>query len=885
MPINRGRIISRILIAMSTVTPVAAMAQPAATFHFEIHAGSLSAALRTFGVVTHQSLIFSDDVTAGRMAPDVMGVLSADDALNRLLASSGLRAQRTARGMLVIGSALSPVVTGAEVVPPPSSATPDGQEIVVTAQKRAEPIRQVPISISAITGADLTARHIHNFQDLSQAVPNLSFSSLGGEGLSTLQIRGISSEAGTATVAVYIDDVSLTVRNLYSEGAAEPRVFDLERVEVLRGPQGTLYGSSALGGTIKFVTVQPDLKAIHGEVSAEGAGRTGGHGDWNVRGILNLPILTDKMAIRIGIEHGVQGGYIRVDPLEPGDRAVRDSNRNDWTVARSTMVMKPTDRLSLRAAVFYQLYRSRDTDLVDLAAPGFSVTKGLREPSSDRLVVPSLSVDWDVSFADVTAVSGYYDRKFNRTNDVSASNAQGLASGNIADPAVAAAVYALKSANYLNTRVKQFSEEVRLASKPYGGIGSFPVTWLLGGFYSNEKTHLLDKQPIFGFNEAFAGFGGDPQDPGQLDGGFPNDFTNDLAYLGTRDYRTIQKAVFGELTYHIGPELRLIAGLRYVSASETYHGTGNYYYAQCDQSVGGDGCPNVTLATSHSHAVTPKFAVDWTVSRDVTLYANATKGFRLGSENGKVPLYGDPDADLSAPGTNSTRADLKALGLTSAPESYRPDSLWNYEIGTKSLLFDRRLALDLSLFYIRWNNIQQTISLTSSGYDFEVNAGNAVSYGAEAAARFTLNRHVKFEASAGYTHATLDDGVVINGVDVNNTFKGEDIAGVPRWSGTVSAEYDTTFGGAPVFARAGLQYVGKSHGSLVTTDPDYKRAGYVVADASAGVTIHGLEIGLFVKNLANNNRVIQRPNILNAGNALAYRLAPRTIGGNVRMAF
>src|SRR5581483_2089453 len=139
------------------------------------------------------------------------------------------------------------------------------QEVIVTAEKRDESIKTVPLSMTAIGAADLAERHIQNFQDLSAEVPNLSFSSLGGEGLSNLEIRGISSQAGTATVAVYLDDISLTARNLYTDGAAEPRVFDLERVEVLRGPQGTLYGASALGGTIRFITQQPSLTRFSSE--------------------------------------------------------------------------------------------------------------------------------------------------------------------------------------------------------------------------------------------------------------------------------------------------------------------------------------------------------------------------------------------------------------------------------------------------------------------------------------------------------------------------------------------------------------------------------------------------------------------------------------------
>jgi len=757
------------------------------------------------------------------------------------------------------------------------------EEVVVTANKREESIRSVPLSLTAISSDALEEKHIQSFEDLSTSVPNLSFSSLGGEGLSNLEIRGISSQAGTATVAVYLDDISLNARNLYSEGAAEPRIFDLDRVEVLRGPQGTLYGASSLGGTIRFLTRQPVLGTYSGEAFAEVSNIKGGY-DWTVRGITNLPLVEDKFAFRLGVETGTDAGYIKVLPLDAGDPTTPDSNRSDWLVARPSFLYKVDDALSIRASVFYQRYRSSDTDLVNLAAPDYVVTKGLREPSTDTLTIPSVTVNWDAGIGDLTAVTGFFHRIFDRTNDVSAANAQGLALADISDTNVAAAVYRLKSANYLDTGINQFSEEIRLASKTYVP-GEAPLTWLVGGYYSNERTELHDIQPIFGINSAFSEFGQDSQDPTVLSGAFPNDFPNDLSYAAQRTYRTEQYAVFGEATYHPVETVRLTAGLRYLLAREHFDSVAEDYYSSCDPSVGGTGCPLTADISARWHAATPKFAFGWDITPLTTLYSNITKGFRLGSENRPVPLYGDPNQNPNAPGANSSRADLKNLGLTSAPASYSPDSLWNFEVGTKSLFWDRSLSVDLSVFYILWNSIQQDIVLPTSGYDFEANAGNGKSYGFEMALTWKVNSYLTLDGSGGYTKATLDNGVVINGIRLIGTSPGEDIAGVPRWSADLGAEVKDPFRGGELFARLDGNYVGKSHGTLVTTDPDYNRPDYALFGGSMGFRRDSFDMSLFAKNLADNDKIIQRPNIRNSGVNLAYRLAPRIIGVNARVSF
>src|SRR5476649_1650986 len=211
--------------------------------------------------------------------------------------------------------------TGAPTAQPASRNSDQLQTVMVTANKRKEDSSKVATSISVISGDDLVAQHIGDFADMTRSIPNISFSGGGGggdagngPGLSNIEMRGVSSTGGSATVGVYLDDVSMTVANLYSMGSAEPKFFDLDRVEVLRGPQGTLYGASSMGGTVKFISNQPNLKAQEGSVYTEVSGSKGGGTSYTGNAVFNQPIIPGELALRVGI----QGGHHAVGVLPEG---------------------------------------------------------------------------------------------------------------------------------------------------------------------------------------------------------------------------------------------------------------------------------------------------------------------------------------------------------------------------------------------------------------------------------------------------------------------------------------------------------------------------------------------------------------------------------------
>ena len=781
-------------------------------------------------------------------------------------------------------SAIAWPVAQAQPVPPAAAASAPGtvtlDQVMVTSQKRKEDIRKVPLSISVLSGNTLQENHINDLTDLTRSVPNVSFSTQAGAGLSTISIRGISSQAGSATVAVYLDDVSLTTRNLYSQGTAEPRFFDTDRVEVLRGPQGTLYGASSLGGTIKFISNQPDPKRFGGNAYGELSSTSHGGTNHVLQGVLNVPLVKDNVAFRIGVQTGKDSGYI--DQVSPTTLAVVDKgiNGTQWDVLKLALKANLMAGWSVTPALFYQRFKSNDIDAAYLnvgdyqifppaVPPGpalqlFQTSKIVREPATDKLTVPSLTLNGDVGFGDITGVLSTYTRRFDRIQDGTYVNVPYIASV-IADPTLSATVARLPSAVQLNNTIDQSSIELRLASKDYDPSRG-PFTWLAGVYFAKTKTQVFDNEPIFGINAAFTAAGRDINDPNELADSFPGAFTGDSSYYSARHYNDKQTSIFGEITYNVSPTLRGIAGVRVLKASQHFTREGDYYYA---------GGPTTALIDSSANAVTPRFAINWEATPSTAFYANVAKGFRLGSANRPVPL------------TPLVLQDLANMGLPGViPAAFEPDSLWSYEIGAKASLLDNRLSLNVAAFHIDWKNIQQNVVLPLSAFDFETNVGRATSTGIEVETRFRATDALTLTAAGSYTRAVFAEDMPALGTTAGelNVRKGDPIQGVPKYSARLGFEYRfKPLASGDAFVRASSQWTGSSRGSFVRSSKDYERPGYVKVDASAGLTFDRWEFTVFAKNLTNNHKIIQQPLIQSVPQA--YYLRPRTIGVTAALDF
>src|ERR1700730_4644698 len=336
--------------------------------------------------------------------------------------------------MLVLGGTGSSVaqISASTGRSPASASAPDDQqleEVLVTSQKVTEDVRRVPASISVISGAQIQSLHISELADLTRSIPNLSFTSQGGPGNQNIELRGISSTAGSSTVSVYLDDVPMTVRNLDTQGQAEPSFFDVQRVEVLRGPQGTLYGASSMGGTIRYISNPVDLAALGGSVYSDVSGTKHGGVNYSERGVLNIPLIDHELGIRIGISTTHDSGYIDHYSADTGQLLQRGVNGNAETAARVVMEWQPVPTLSIKPALIYQYNRSDDLNVVDLGLPDLlSQQKRVQESGKETMAVPSVTIVANFGWGDLTSVTSYFYRRFVRTVDGTAYNSGFLGS-------------------------------------------------------------------------------------------------------------------------------------------------------------------------------------------------------------------------------------------------------------------------------------------------------------------------------------------------------------------------------------------------------------------------------------------------------------------------
>jgi len=743
------------------------------------------------------------------------------------------------------------------------------ETITVTAQKRREDPNKVAVSITAIRGADLQAEHVGDITDLTRVIPNISFTAASGNGgagpgTENIEIRGISSAAGAATVGIYLDDVSITVGNVYSMGTVEPKFFDIDRVEVLRGPQGTLYGASSMGGTIKFIGNQPAFNEKTFETYTEVSNTKGGSMNYTANAVTNIPLKDDELALRIGAQVEHQGGFIsQVD--SNGNELASDINKIDDQEIRMALKWKPIKDLTITPSMYYQRINAKDIGAFTLGLPDYQAQKQVREPSNDVLFVPSLSLNYTGDSFDVTSVTSYFQRKFDRIQNGSAYNSASAAS-NILSSAPAGlsdAISALPSAVFLDNQVRQFSQELRVASKEYDSKVS-PWTWVGGVYVSNQHTNVVENDPIYGINSTFASFSASPSDPNVLNqppsgpiGGY---FPGDDSFFGSFHYLEKQSSVFGEVNYYFTPTLHATVGARFLKATNSLTQQNGLYLA---------GAGNDSSASTDSQAFTPKYSITWEVNPTNTLYASVGKGFRLGGDNTYVP-------------PTTCAADLATHGLTNAPTSYGSDSLWSYEVGNKSRFFGNRLSINADLFYVKWNNIQQDVYLPNCTYTYEQNAGDATAKGFEVEIKAKPMSGLSLGLSGGYVKATLSNSVGSeNGVP--GAVAGATIEGVPKFNATASAQYNFSLGENSAFVLGGLHWVGSSRGSLDPTDTDYERPQYYTADFTGGVTVGKFDFTAYVKNAFNNDTIIQHPQV--ASIVEGYRLFPRTIGVSVATKF
>ena len=732
----------------------------------------------------------------------------------------------------------------------PAASASTLQEVVVTAQKRVEKLHDVPMGVTAVTTDQMDKLRLTDFQDLQAMVPALSVEQVQ-PGLSRLTLRGENVGGVGSTVTTYVDDTPVGSSNALSNGSiitGDFDTWDLQRVEVLRGPQGTLYGAGSEGGLLKYVTNAPDPTRSEGafQVGAEDIS----HGDWGLltKGMINEPIGNDA-AIRLSGFFSQLPGYLDDPQLNE-----TNVNRGFREGGRASLLVNATDNFSIRLTAFGQNLRTDATSDVDavgaagnpLAPPANQLSplvgnyiqnRFINEPSTFRYRVFSADLNWNLGWGSLTSVTSYSKSYQNLFEDASSTPAGGgLTYGDYA------AIFnglPIGSAGVAETSVIQlgkFTQEVRLAS-----TGTNTLDWQLGGFFTREASTIRQTLPTFAFpGGAILGLDFEDADVGAL-------------------YR--EWSGFGEVTYHFNPQWDIALGGRWSenkqSADESLAGP---LVGPAPQLSGG-----ASTGTDFTYSIAPR----WHVSDNTLVYARIATGYRPGGPNVLPP--GVP-AGVAA--------------------TYQADTTTNYEIGTRTSFMDHRLSVDVAAFAINWDKIQLFEYVENTGIN--ANGGSAQSKGVEWTFDLAPSEGLNFMLTGAYIDANLTaDAPAAGGTN------GDPLPYAPKWSTSLDGSYNwhavNDFDG---FVGATWSYVGSrisdfqasativNNAIVFVPNPRAELPSYSTVGVRAGLTSPRWTFELYCKNLGDERGITSYSNQGTPGNGGSIGLiVPRTVGVTVTTRF
>ena len=729
-------------------------------------------------------------------------------------------------------------------------------EVVVTANKRVQNIREVPSSISVIGEEKIDNFHSTQLSDFQASVPGLAISSNGAPGKTAVSLRGVSALSSSATVGTYLDETPLGSSGVYQAAnffALDLLPYDIQRIEVLRGPQGTLYGASTMGGLIKYVTVEPDLSRTEFRVggglsSVKSAGDLG----WDARVGANLPLVTDRVGLRVSYARNELPGYI-----DNSVNGQKDINDGDQTSARAALRWQE-DGFSLDLVAMRQTVDSDNNALVALDPESKQPLFGdltnsvfVDEPFNKDVDYYSATVNWDMGWADFVSATGYSETSsfIRQDSTVQFGEVANLLLG-LPQPG---------ASNFdIGLDLDKFTQEFRLVSKADGAF-----EWMAGVFYTKEDAVQTQRAQLY-----------------QLDGSpLPAPFDS---VAGTLTLLTIpsnyeETAVFANGSYKFNDVFKIDAGIR---------------YAENDQDFSQIVTEGILIPLGSTSNSSSEDVFTWSVSPQVKLseeamiYARVATGYQPGGPNVLVP------------------------GLPSQVDS---STLTNYELGLKSQLFDNRLLFDLTGFYIDWKDIQ--VASVVNGISGLINAGKASSTGIELTTLFHATDRLELGLNGAYTDSKLDENFPVISVpqgpflvQITSGLDGDTLPYVPEWSWSGTADYTVPlnsnwtahFGGALRFVdetengTTNLQEVF----STSTTPPTLLQStrteplridDYWSLDLNAYVSNDDWTFRAYVKNVTDE-RAYQRINEITAlsggvNNLASAPIQPRTFGIEVDYRF
>lgn len=752
-----------------------------------------------------------------------------------------------------------PAGTGTAQNPAQVTAPPDNsQEIVITATRHADLLSRVPASVTAVTGEALQQRHIETIEDIAHTTPGVVFQNNTGSGVqrnSAITIRGIAAVNGAATVGVYLDDTPMTIRNI-ATGATNnfyPALFDLDRIEVLRGPQGTLFGAGSEGGTIRFIGSQPSVDTWSAQEIFEGAGTKGGSASGQAGVAVGGPIVDGKIGFRVSGYWRHEGGFVDKYNFNSGALIERNANYDDTYSGRIALLFKPTDQLEITPSLYVQHLRSNDypriivptvlNTIAGMPSAPHPVAQGYGDYSTepnvgkDDFQIASLNVHYDFGPVTATSITSYLHRVQNETDDLRIWVQLFDGAG---DPFVPGAPnYTAPSPD--RNWAKSFTQELRLASN----YKDSPLTWVAGLYYSHVRQdsnqwvysqNFADLVTLPGLGPFFASLV-----PAYVQGQSFDVHVNQ----GTTD---VQEAAYGQVDYKILRSLTATVGLR------VERDTGNFYHKEAGPVGNGANGPafqnyGPTLsAREASDAVIPKFGLSWQVDPRNMFYATVAKGFRPGGQN----------TVNTAVTTPNCAAGLHELGLSQIPQTYNSDSVWSYEVGAKNRWFGGHVAVDASAFYIKWDNVQQAVNIGCTTA-FTANLGKASSRGFDLSVDLNWGG-LSAGADVAYTDARFDQSLRAGALYVAKA--GDPLPNILPWTVSVHGEYHHRVAeGVDGYVRADWQWLDhepKGDPLVVGWDPTTGSNGtyapnpaYGILNMRVGVRTGPADLSVFALNLTN----------------------------------
>ncbi len=770
------------------------------------------------------------------------------------------------------------------------------EQITVTAQKRSESEQTVPLSMTTFSSAALQEKGINNFFDYATKVPNLAFAPTGdGVGTArTVSIRGIS---GDNVTGFYIDDTPLP-------DSLDPRVLDIDHIEVLRGPQGTLYGARSMGGVVRIITKEANLNDFSANVHG-GASSTDhtSQANYTGDGVVNIPLVQDHVALRLSGFYDTQAGYFKrsycTDPAAAmagsctplstkGITTVDNVGEINTYGGAATLTVKLNDAITITPRVMMQKATYNGFPMADyLSMPGngygYPVPSGpfalpnamnptdltqarffnIPEGGYDAWQLYSIGVHWKTGIGELVSSTAYFNRKVYETEDETDFVYAAITSGCDAGAVTAGFCTGVGTPQpgpiSEVKKYQRFVQEVRFASDLRG-----PVQFVAGAFYSDFHGRL-----------PFAAYYPPATVPG-LDatlGGQNNPDYANLIFASDFYTEVKEPAAFGEVSFQPMEALKLTGGLRWYQVKTTSHGY--------EEGLATGGGPSIVspLDSSTESGVNPKFEADYHITHDQMVYVNVAKGFRPG---GIVPIVppGTPG------GANDCVAALHQIDPNisiAETRSFKSDSLWNYELGTKTSWLDHRLTLNAAAFYIKWNNIQQQI-LLPCGFQYRANAGAAVSKGGEMELHARPTEPLEVSLGIGYQNAKITQQSQSSPQQV-----GSPIYQVPDWTGNASAAYTTDLTSSwKMITGADYAYVGRSFSANNDPANPRERGAYRLLNARLAFAHGPLEIALVGKNLANELANLGDNRSIAAevpGRPRLFINQPRTLGVEFRQSF